>query len=166
MSFRSLSLVAVAASILSTGAWAQAAQQGQAAKAPPTRAGLTQTIDARFAELDANKDGSLVAAEISAAQSRALQQAASMMQQRAEAEFKRLDTNKDNQLSMTEFKAMASAPRAAGTAAEMIAQIDANKDGKISAAEYRAPPLADFDRVDANKDGTVTEQEAQVLSQR
>lgn len=127
---------------------------------------MIQNIDARFAELDTNKDGALTTAEIAAAQTRALQQATSMQQQRVEAEFNRLDTNKDKALSLAEFKAAAPTVRASETPAQMVAQIDTNKDGKISPAEYRAPPLATFERADTNKDGTLSAQEAQALRQR
>ena len=170
MSFRSLSLAAVAASVLSTGAWAGQAAQGAAQQqqpaAPPTRAAILQNVDARFTVLDANKDGSVVAAEIQAAQTRAIQQFTAMQKQRLEADFKRLDTSKDNQLSLAEFSAVASPPRPSGTPAEAVAQVDTNKDGKVSQAEYRAPALANFDRADANKDGTLSEQETRALMQR
>jgi len=161
--FRSISLAALAATAFSTAAWGQAAQAPAAQQAPPTRAAISQNINARFAELDTNRDGSLGTSEIAAAQTQALQRATQVQQQRVEAEFKRLDTNKNNQVSLAEFRAAIGSPRASETPAQMIAQLDTNKDGKISGAEYSAPPLANFDRVDTNRDGTLSAQEAEAL---
>lgn len=179
VSFRLISLAAVAASALSAAAIAAPAQAAQGAQAKPaaqakapagqrsaTRADIIRSIESRFAGIDSNKDASLSAAELSAAQARTLQQAGAVQQQRIEAEYKKLDTNKDNQLSLAEFKAAAPPIRTTETAAQMMTQLDSNKDGKISAAEFSLSPLANFDRVDANKDGTLSAQEAQALRRR
>jgi len=139
---------------------ARPAAQSQAPK-PMTKADFTKGLDGRFASIDTNKDGTLNATEIGAVQQKALQQAATVQQQRIDEQFKKLDTNKDNQLSATEFRALAQAPRPSETPAQMIGQLDSNKDGKVSAAEYKAAPLANFDRMDANKDGIVTPQEVE-----
>lgn len=141
-------------------------QPAQQAPKPMTKAEFTANIDARFAAVDANKDGSLSSAEIAAVQQKALQQAAVNQQQRIEAEFKKLDTNKDNQLSLAEFKAAAPPVRASETPAQMITQLDTNKDGKVSAAEYRAIPMSNFERMDTNKDGIVTPQEVEAARKR
>jgi Ca2+-binding EF-hand superfamily protein len=148
-------------------AQSQAPQQ-QPAQAPRqmTRADFTKTLDARFAEMDTNKDGVLSREEIVAAQTRSLQQAAAVQQQRLEAEFKRLDTNNDGQLSIEEFKAAAPPVRPAQTVEQMLAQLDTNKDGRISAQEFRAAPLANFDRLDTNNDGVVSAQELQAARPR
>jgi Ca2+-binding EF-hand superfamily protein len=141
-------------------AQAQIAQPTQAPR-QVTKADFTKNLDARFATLDTNKDGVLTKDEISAAQTRALQQAAEAQQQRLQAEFQKLDTNKDNQLSLAEFRAAAQPVRPQQTPDQMIAQLDTNKDGRISAQEYRAPQMTNFDRADANKDGVLTPQEVQ-----
>jgi hypothetical protein len=160
--FRPLTLAAFAALAVPAATLAQA----PATQAPPTRAVMIQNIDARFAEIDTNKDGFLATAEIAAAQTQALQQAMAVQQQRIESEFNKLDTNKDKQLSLAEFKAVAAAVRPSSTPAQMIAGLDSSKDGKVSKDEYRAAPLAGFDRADANKNGTIDAQEAQALRQR
>jgi len=138
----------------------QARPTAQAPK-PVSKADFTKNVDARFGVLDTNKDGSVDKAEITAAQTRAMQQANAAQQRRLENEFKRLDTNKDNQLSLAEFKAAAPPIRSTETADQTLSKLDTNKDGKISAQEFRAPQLVAFDRTDANKDGTITPQEAQ-----
>jgi len=138
----------------------QARPAAQAPK-PVTKGDFTKSVDARFGVLDSNKDGSVDKAEVSAAQTRAMQQAAAQQQQRLANDFKKFDTNKDNQLSLAEFKAIAPPIRNSESADQTLAKLDSNKDGRISAQEFRAPQLAAFDRTDANKDGTITPQEAQ-----
>ena len=97
MSFRLFPFAAVAASAISAAAFAaptvkaaQAQAQAPAAQRTPTRADVIRNIDARFAAVDTNKDGSLSAAEVGVAQTRALQAAGVQQQQRIDAEFKRL----------------------------------------------------------------------------
>lgn len=157
--------LAVPAAQMAQAQTAPAARAQQAPK-PVTKADFAKNLDTRFATVDTNKDGSLNQAEITAVQTRALQQLATVQQQRVGAEFQKLDTNKDNQLSLAEFRAAAPPVRAEQTPQQMLAQLDTNKDGRISPQEYRAPQLANFDRTDANKDGTVTPQEVQARRQR
>jgi Ca2+-binding EF-hand superfamily protein len=161
--FNPLPLLAAAALVAPGVALAQTQQSAQQAQAPKqmSKADFTKTLDQRFAAMDTNKDGSLDKAEVSAAQTKILQQAGTIQQQRIEAEFKKLDTNKDNQLSMAEFKAAAPPLRASETADQQLAELDTNKDGKISAQEYRAAPIASFDKTDTNRDGVITAAELQ-----
>ena len=147
--------------VIASAAGAQATAQQPASQAPQqvTKAQFTQTIDARFAGVDTNKDGQVTKAEITAAQTKALAEAQVAEGQRLEAEFNKLDTNKDKQLSLAEFKAAVPPLKPTETADQMIANVDTNKDGKISAAEYRAQPVANFDKADANHDGILTAEE-------
>lgn len=145
---------------------AAGAQTANQAPQQVSKADFTKNVDARFAAVDTNKDGSLSKAEIAAGQAKALQQAQAMEQQRIEAEFAKLDTNHDKSLSLAEFKAVAPSVKASETPDQMIANLDTNKDGKVSAAEYRAQPLANFDKADANHDGILTAQELAAARQR
>ena len=141
-----------------------------AAAAPaavPKRTEVVSTANARFQELDTNKDGNLTKAEVDAAQVRAQQRATAAIQQQVTQEFTRLDTDKNGQLSQAEFRAAARPVKIDPKAAtEAMNNLDANKDGKISAEEYRRPILAQFDRFDTNKDGTLSEAERKAAADR
>jgi Ca2+-binding EF-hand superfamily protein len=127
----------------------------------PTRAALTKSADANFKAIDTNGDGVLSAAELTAAETKGLQQRLTAVRARLDTEFTKLDTNKDGQLSRTEF--MAAAPQTTGTpnGATLLTQLDKNKDGKITPDEYRAPILSRFDSIDTNHDGTISATERQ-----
>jgi hypothetical protein len=132
---------------------------------PIPKAAFVQRVDAAFASVDANKDGSVDKAEIEAAETKTLAARKAAMLTQREAAFKELDRNKDGSLTLTEFNAPLVAqalPKA--DAAPMLAQLDTNKDGKISAAENRAPAVVEFDRADANKDGTISLDEQKAAS--
>lgn len=158
----------VSANVAPTRNVAQAKAAPRAAAAPTvvTRTSFTKGIDARFAALDTNKDGSLSDSEIAAGQTQAVQRVRGAQHQRLEAQFKKLDTNKDGALSMAEFTAAARPVRSNGSSEQRLKAIDSNKDGKVSLQEYRSRPLASFDRMDANKDGTVTAQELRAARKR
>jgi Ca2+-binding EF-hand superfamily protein len=132
-----------------------------AAQTIPTRAALGKNIDANFKAIDTNGDGVLSAAELTAAETKGLQQRLGAARARLDGEFTKLDTNKDGQLSRAEF--MAAAPQNAGNpnGAALLAQLDKNKDGKVTVDEYRAPVMARFDSVDTNHDGTISATERQ-----
>ncbi len=148
-----LSTLAAALSLFATGAFAQA---------PPkaiSRADFMKNVDNQFSNVDANHDGVISAAELTAEQQKELTQAKAAVDQQLQARFKQLDTNKDGQLSPAEFAAIAPPIRTAEAPAGLLQRLDTNKDGKISAAEYRAPQLARFNKVDANHDGTASIEE-------
>ena len=148
--------MSVAAPALSTSASAQTAAAKPAAS---TRVGVAAGLDTNFKAMDGNKDGSLNAAELTAAESKGQQRQLAAARTRVESQFTKLDTNRDGQLSKAEF--MAAAPQSAPppNGAALLGRLDKNKDGKISADEYRAPVLAVFDSADTNKDGTLTDAE-------
>jgi len=149
-------IISMSAATLALGVPATAQQQqGAAAAKPLTRTTLSTQLDSAFASVDANKDGSLNATELGAAQKKDLERAQAAVRARAQAAFQQLDTNKNGQLSPDEFAASVQV-NANETAAQVLQKMDTNKDGKVSAQEFKTPRLAAFDRVDANKDGTVT----------
>src|SRR4051812_3566867 len=127
---RSMVLI-VGALTLPAGTAAVAQQQGAGPSKPLTRAEFVSKLDGTFATDDLNKDGSLSASELEAAQNRELQQLRSVQMSRAQAEFKQLDTNKDGQLSVQEFAAILPQVKANETPAEFLQKLDTNKDGKV-----------------------------------
>ncbi|WP_176597417.1 MULTISPECIES: EF-hand domain-containing protein [Sphingobium] len=139
-----------------------------------TKAELTAALEARFARLDANKDGKLDQADRDI-----------LRQQRLDERFAALDTDKNGQISKAEFAAghrgrdgmhdrmgKPGGPEGrgwghrgwghgmrGGTGDEM------KKDGTITKAEFMARPLTMFDKVDANHDGKVTADEMKAARQ-
>jgi Ca2+-binding EF-hand superfamily protein len=148
-------IVACAASLLVLGSAAIA----QNPPKPVARGDYVKTLDTRFAAIDANHDGSLSAAELTAEQQREMEQAKGVITQQLSAKFKELDTNKNGSLSLQEFLAASPQIRPQNSAQQLLQQIDANKDGKVSLEEFRAPQVANFNRADTNHDGTVTPDE-------
>lgn len=150
-------IISMGAATLAAGTPATAqAQPTAAAPKPITRTELTSRLDGSFAAIDANKDGSLSAAELETAQKRELEQVQTALRAKVQEAFQKLDTNKDGQLSKAEFAATIPPVNVSETPAQMLQKLDSNKDGKVSAEEFKAPKLAAFNKVDANHDGTVT----------
>lgn len=170
ISLAAIAALAAAAPAFATAAPTPAPRPGAApaaAQAVPTRAMMVRNVDANFKAIDTNGDGTLNAAELTAAEGKVQQQRIAQLRTRFEGDFTKLDTNKDGQLSKAEF--MAAAPRASATppnGAAVIAQLDRNKDGKVSADEYRAPILGRFDALDTNHDGTLSQAERQAAATR
>nr|WP_276591706.1 hypothetical protein [Sphingomicrobium nitratireducens] len=144
----------IAAMLAST---APAAQDKAAAPQPVTKAAYIKAVDARFGGLDADKNGSLTATEIVAAQKRLADQRAAMLKERRTNTFKAMDKDGNGQVSLAEWEAAAPKPKPfKGDGSEVVKQLDANKDGYVTLAEYRAPQIASFDKLDANKDGSLS----------
>lgn len=80
-----------------------------------------------FAEIDANNDGQVDKAELTA-------HAKARRAARAAAHFAKVDTNSDGFLSVEELKASGE-DRAAKRAERMIKHLDTNEDGQLSAEE-------------------------------
>jgi len=126
-----------------------------------TKAELTAALEARFARLDANKDGKLTQED------RAI-----LRQQRLDERFAAMDTDKNGQISKAEFAAVhqgrdgghdrmgkPDGPEGRGWGHRGPGHGDAGRDGAITKAEFMARPLAMFDKADANHDGKVTAEE-------
>lgn len=144
-----------------------------------TRAQVEQRTGEMFAQLDANKDGKLDAAD------RTLLQAerAKRLAERQNERFAQLDTDKNGSLSRAEFDAgldrarervadrgadgKRGGPRGkGGKGGPGMAKLDGDK--AMTQAEFTAAALARFDRADTNRDGTVTaaERKAQSAARR
>lgn len=152
--------------LLIIGLIAAAATPAAAQQKPVSRAEWAKTVDAHFAQLDANHDGVVTKAELASEQQRELAQAKAAIEQQMRARFNQLDTNKDGQLSFQEFLAMAPALKATESPDQILQRLDTNHDGKITAAEFRAPELAKFDKADTNHDGIVTPAEAEAAGKK
>ncbi len=186
-----LAASAVAAIASASPALAQAVAPGaQAAPAMKamSRADLSQMVQQRFAQADANRDGFVTQAEAKALAGQRPQR----MQQRAArggegggkraqrrdpaAMFTRLDTNSDGVISRAEFDsvrgqgrqrmAQKGAMRARAFGGRMFAMADTDKDGRISLQEATAATMKRFDSADANRDGVVTREERQQRRQQ
>ena len=157
---------AAAASPVLAASPALAAQPDDDSKQPATRVELQKYLDARFAAMDGNKDGTLSRAEIAAAHQKLLDTAAKLMASAAEKEFTATDTNKDGKITSAEIEAAAPPGRKAEVP-KVLARLDANKDGGITLAEFRAaagtPRAGSVDdflkKFDGNKSGSVTRSE-------
>ncbi|WP_313808818.1 EF-hand domain-containing protein [Sphingobium sp.] len=136
-----------------------------------TKAELTAALDARFAKLDANKDGKLDQADRDI-----------LRQQRLDERFAALDTDRNGQISKAEFAAghqghdgmhdrMGPQGRDWGHRGPGRGMMhggpgdEMKKDGAITKAEFMARPLAMFDKADANHDGKVTAEEMKAARQ-
>ena len=154
---------------------------GTMAPEPMTRADVEARAKARFAEMDANKDGAVTQAEIADTRSDHMSKMQGEM-------FTKMDADKNGSISRAEFDAhhqhmmsegMAPPPMAGhgemkrkhmghgeggkGRMGQMddrmFGMADANKDGIVTEAEATQAALARFDKVDTNKDGTLSEAE-------
>lgn len=117
-----------------------------AAQAQPLRGA------AMFERLDADKDGKITKAEMSAGRERM---------------FKRLDRNRDGVIDETEIERARRMieDRAAGAEARLSGQwssMDSDGDGRVSAAEFQSRS-AMFELADRNSDGVVTRDEIDFL---
>lgn len=160
-----IQILVAAALAVPSAALAQGQAAAPAAAKPVTRAAVVQELDASFARIDTNSDGSISTAEADASQQQASQRLAARIAQQAEQQFAQLDTDKNGQLSLAEFKAAAVKPQVLG-GQQVIGLLDSNKDQKVTLAEFRAKRLSQFDALDSNRDGTVTPQEMQAAQKR
>lgn len=139
-----------------------------------TRAEAETGAAARFAMMDANKDGALTPAD----------REARMAAHRAEM-FAMMDADKNGQISRDEFMAHRHEGEPGGRmhgnkgmghhkmgmgghgrGGMMMDMGDANKDGNISQAEFTAAALSHFDQADANKDGQVSAEERKAMHEQ
>lgn len=189
-------LVGSAAIVLAGAAFAQAPV---AAPVPPaahvapmhdrvqTRAEVVAKVGEHFAQLDANKDGSLTKAEAEAGRAAFKQRLGQKLGERRDPAqaFDRLDSNKDGSISRDEFntghemrieRRMAMKDGAPGQpggmghkgmrmhrfgmmGGRMFDMADANKDGRVTLQEATNAAVQHFDMADTNRDGQVTPDE-------
>lgn len=140
-SFESSAAALLATLALGIGAAAYAQDAGLLPPADP--------MMAAFDKMDADKDGKLTEAEITAYKA---------------ALFAEADTSKDGKLSPEELLAMhekATAARKLAQATEMAKRLDGDGDGQISMAELdKGPrPIGAFDKLDTDGDGAVSKAE-------
>lgn len=117
-----------------------------------SQAEMVQAQRARFARMDADRDGKVTTEELAALKSR-----------RLDDRFARLDADGDGSISKAEFSAAHQARGhhrgGRGGGAGFFAGLDANKDGAVTQAEADAKAQARFAALDKNKDGFVTSDE-------
>ena len=143
-------------------ALAQAAADAEEAK-PVTRIELSNRLDTDYADLDADKDGKVDAAEINARLKKGAEADLEIIKKERDAAFAKFDTDSDGAISRAEFDARAKLPTIKEPDAKpFLDRFDANKDGGISKDEFRSPTMTNFEKLDKNKDGTlsVAEQKA------
>lgn len=136
-----------------------AAAAGDESK-PVTREAINAKLDADYADLDANSDGKVDAAEINARLVKSAEADLETIRKKRDDTFAKLDADGNGSISKAEFEAKAPLPRIKEPDAKpFLDQFDADKDGGITKQEFRAPTLANFERLDADKDGMVSPDE-------
>ncbi len=110
----------------------------------------------RFDEIDADKDGKLTEAELTAFRA---------------TRFAAADADGSGGLSAEElaaFRAAQMAERQSEMAGRMLERLDADNDGQLSAAEFAAMAgkRNPFDRADTDGDGAVSRAEAEAMVQK
>ena len=139
----------------------QKSEENSDVEKPITKAEVSAKLDAEYADMDADKDGKVTAAEIDAKLVRSAEGQLEELKKEREAAFAKLDTNSDGNISRVEFDERYKLPTIKQPDAKpVLDRFDANKDGAITLEEFRGPTLTNFAAMDANKDGTVTPAEA------
>ncbi|HXG80703.1 MAG TPA: EF-hand domain-containing protein [Sphingomicrobium sp.] len=132
---------------------------------PVSRTEVSAKLDADYADLDADKNGKVDAAEINARLVKSAQAQIEAAKKERDGAFAKLDTNADGTLTKAEWEAGVKIPVAKEPDAKpFLDRFDANKDGGITREEFRAPTLANFEKLDSNKDGNVTPDEVKNAS--
>jgi len=116
-----------------------------------TEAKLKQRLPEEFADLDANKDQFLTAAEITAKVP---------VPGAAKQTIAKLDKNKDSKISRTEYVSQKITVEAVADVDRQIKNWDQNGDNIVTRDEFVGGALARFDSMDANKDKVLSETEA------
>jgi Ca2+-binding EF-hand superfamily protein len=163
--FARLTAAALLASI-SAMALAQDTAAAEESK-PVTRIELSDRLDTDYADLDADKDGKVDAAEISARLVKSAEAEIEVIKKERDAAFAKFDTDGDGSISREEFDARAKLPTIKEPDAKpFLDRFDANKDGGISKDEFREPTMTNFEKLDKDKDGTlsIAEQKAPVAT--
>ena len=125
-----------------------------AGEAPPLpRALFITQMDAEFARLDGDGNGTVTADEIVASQRAAVR--AQALQQN-QAIFAQLDQDGDGRLTANEFAQLVSVDAISVDPAPLLTQFDTDKSGTITLIEHRTGTQANFDQIDTDRDGVVT----------
>lgn len=144
---------------------ALAAQESGPLTKPVSKSEISAKLDSDYADMDADKDGKVTAAEIDARLVKSAEAKVAVIKKERDAAFARFDANNDGTISRAEFDDKAKLPVIKKPDAQpFMAEFDANKDGAISLDEFRTPTLANFTAMDANQDGTVTPEEAKAAA--
>ena len=186
----STSLTLIAAALVAVPALAQMPDKPMGWGQSQDRSDVAAKIKARFAALDADRDGAVTKAETGAMRDKRM---ADMRDQH----FKAMDSNSDAMISRAEFDAgHAAGPPHHGSgmghgkghgrgegkgrhhmgagmepmgpqsgSGRMFERADANKDGKVTEAEMLTSALTRFDAADSNQDGTLTPDERRAARQ-
>jgi Ca2+-binding EF-hand superfamily protein len=139
---------------------AQPEEKSDVAK-PVTKAEVSARLDADYADMDADHDGKLTAAEIDARLVKRAEARVETLKKERDTAFAKFDANGDGTITRAEFDEHVKLPTVKQPDAKpFIERFDANKDGEITLDEFRTPTLANFAKMDLNHDGTVTPAEA------
>ena len=142
-------------------AWAAQHDEKAEVEKPITKVQIGAKLDSDFADMDADKDGKLTAAEVDARLVKSAEAKIEELKKERDATFAKLDTNSDGSISRAEFDERAKLPTIKQPDAKpFLDRFDADKDGAITLEEFRGPTLANFARMDSNHDGTLTPAEA------
>ena len=128
---------------------------------PVPRSDYLAVMDAQYAAMDLDGNGSVTADEIARQQAEA--QAAQVVAANREI-FANLDADGNGMLSPDEFLRLAAAPQPVD-AAPTMQRLDLNRDGSVTLVEHRTIMLTTFDAIDADKDGVVTPAESEAAAQ-
>lgn len=151
-----LILAGLAMGALAVPALAQMAPGDRPAPKAQSRAEVEAKVRARFAALDANRDGFLTRDELRA-------QVEKKMAERRAAAFDALDTDRNGSISREEFAARGRRGQVMmmrerhGGGRMMMGLMD--KDGRVSVDAMVKSALERFDKADANHDGVLTPEE-------
>ncbi|MDQ3144785.1 MAG: EF-hand domain-containing protein [Pseudomonadota bacterium] len=159
------------------------AQQRPMADKVMTRADIDTRVRARFARVDANRDGVLTTQEMTTQRGARMAKREARKAQRAarnpDAPFNRFDANRDGMISRDEFaqvREMRAEKRSAKAdqpgakrrmnrkgggmfGGAMLRMADANRDGQVTLQEATSGAARHFDMVDTNRDGSITREE-------
>jgi Ca2+-binding EF-hand superfamily protein len=132
---------------------AQAGHSAAKTAQPLSRAEFMGQMDAEFRSFDANSNGTVLPAEIAAAQRKT---AGAEALRQNQAIFASLDKDRSGGLSAAEFAGLVNPAAIAVDPVPLITQLDTDRGGVVTLVEYRISTQANFDRINTDRDGVVT----------